>query len=92
MKVCLICSKNVGLSTSSLKLHLQKAHKRLSAGSVDSAMAMEIQKSIESLRISRGGSLSPSQKVTKAFADGLIFWSAFLYCRGGNVHSHCCNS
>ncbi|KAG8052100.1 hypothetical protein GUJ93_ZPchr0001g32927 [Zizania palustris] len=28
MKVCPICSKNVGLSTSSLKLHLQKAHKR----------------------------------------------------------------
>ncbi|GJN32034.1 hypothetical protein PR202_gb20505 [Eleusine coracana subsp. coracana] len=69
MKVCPICSKNVGLSTSSLKLHLQKAHKRLSAGSVDSAMTMEIQKTIESLRISRGGSLSPSQKLTKAFAD-----------------------
>jgi len=73
MKVCPICSKNVGLSTSSLKLHLQKAHKRLSAGSVDSAMTMEIQKSIESLRISRGGSLSPSQKLTKAFADELSF-------------------
>ncbi|GJN05434.1 hypothetical protein PR202_ga23059 [Eleusine coracana subsp. coracana] len=71
MKVCPICSKNVGLSTSSLKLHLQKAHKRLSAGSVDSAMTMEIQKTIESLRISRGGSLSPSQKLTKAFADEL---------------------
>ncbi|RLN21995.1 dual specificity protein phosphatase PHS1-like [Panicum miliaceum] len=73
MKVCPICSKNVGLSTSSLKLHLQKAHKRLSAGSVDSAMTMEIQKSIESLRISRGGSLSPSQKLTKAFANELSF-------------------
>nr|CAB3472997.1 unnamed protein product [Digitaria exilis] len=73
MKVCPICSKNVGLSTSSLKLHLQKAHKRLSAGSVDSAMTMEIQKSIESLRISRGGSLSPSQKLTKAFANELGF-------------------
>ena len=73
MKVCPICSKNVGLSTSSLKLHLQKAHKRLSAGSVDSAMTMEIQKSIESLRISRGGSLSPSQKLTKAFAVELTF-------------------
>ncbi|TVU21189.1 hypothetical protein EJB05_30813 [Eragrostis curvula] len=71
MKVCPICSKNVGLSTSSLKLHLQKAHKRLSAGSVDSAMTMEIQKTIESLRISRGGSLSPSQKLTKACADEL---------------------
>ncbi|WVZ71405.1 hypothetical protein U9M48_019996 [Paspalum notatum var. saurae] len=73
MKVCPICSKNVGLSTSSLKLHLQKAHKRLSAGSVDSAMTMEIQKSIESLRISRGGSLSPSQKLTKAIANELTF-------------------
>ncbi|KAL6627780.1 hypothetical protein ACP70R_031506 [Stipagrostis hirtigluma subsp. patula] len=73
MKVCPICSKNVGLSTSSLKLHLQKAHKRLSAGSVDSAMTVEIQKSIESLRISRGGSLSPSQKLTKAFANELSF-------------------
>ncbi|CAM0913071.1 unnamed protein product [Alopecurus aequalis] len=73
MKVCPICSKNVGLSTSSLKLHLQKAHRRLSQGSVDSAMTMEIQKSIESLRISRGGSLSPSQKLAKAFADELSF-------------------
>lgn len=73
MKVCPICSKNVGLSTSSLKLHLQKAHKRLSQGSVDSAMTMEIQKSIQSLRISRGGSLSPSQKLAKAFADELSF-------------------
>ncbi|XP_048539854.1 dual specificity protein phosphatase PHS1 isoform X1 [Triticum urartu] len=73
MKVCPICGKNVGLSTSSLKLHLQKAHRRLSQGSVDSAMTMEIQKSIESLRISRGGSLSPSQKLAKAFADELTF-------------------
>ncbi|ONM31723.1 Dual specificity protein phosphatase PHS1 [Zea mays] len=73
MKVCPICSKNVGLSTSSLKLHLQKAHKRLSAGSVDSAMTMEIQKSIESLQISRGGSLSPSQKLTKVFSNELSF-------------------
>ncbi|KAG8052093.1 hypothetical protein GUJ93_ZPchr0001g32808 [Zizania palustris] len=69
MKVCPICNKNVGLSTSSLKLHLQKAHKRLSAGSVDSAMILEIQKSIQSLRVSRGGSLSPSQKLNKALAD-----------------------
>jgi atypical dual specificity phosphatase len=63
----------VGLSTSSLKLHLQKAHRRISQGSVDSAMTMEIQKSIQSLRISRGGSLSPSQKLAKAFADELSF-------------------
>jgi atypical dual specificity phosphatase len=40
---------------------------------VDTAMTMEIQKSIESLRISRGGSLSPSQKLTKAFANELSF-------------------
>ncbi|CAD6231611.1 unnamed protein product [Miscanthus lutarioriparius] len=36
-------------------------------GSADSAMTMEIQKLIESLWISRGGSLSPSQKLTKVF-------------------------
>uniref|UniRef100_A0A0E0JHP4 Uncharacterized protein n=1 Tax=Oryza punctata TaxID=4537 RepID=A0A0E0JHP4_ORYPU len=33
----------------------------------------EMKKSIQSLRISRGGSLSPSQKLTKAFADELSF-------------------
>ncbi|KAF2311538.1 hypothetical protein GH714_024633 [Hevea brasiliensis] len=44
MKVCPICGKNAGLSTSSLKLHLQKSHKKLSSGSVDSAMTMEIKK------------------------------------------------
>ncbi|KVI06124.1 Actin-fragmin kinase, catalytic domain-containing protein [Cynara cardunculus var. scolymus] len=46
MKVCPICGKNAGLSSSSLKLHLQKSHKKLSSGSVDSAMTMEIQKAI----------------------------------------------
>ncbi|PWA64767.1 protein kinase-like domain-containing protein [Artemisia annua] len=51
MKVCPICGKNAGLSSSSLKLHLQKAHKKLSSGSVDSAMTMEIQKVLEALNI-----------------------------------------
>ncbi|KAI3785927.1 hypothetical protein L1987_45053 [Smallanthus sonchifolius] len=48
MKVCPVCGKNSGLSSSSLKLHLQKAHKKLSSGSVDSAMTMEIQKGLRS--------------------------------------------
>ncbi|XP_038976631.1 dual specificity protein phosphatase PHS1-like isoform X1 [Phoenix dactylifera] len=61
MKVCPICGKNAGLSTSSLKLHLQKSHKRLASGSVDSAMTVEIQKALEVLKISRGGSVSPTQ-------------------------------
>lgn len=60
MKICPICCKNVGLSTSSLKLHLQKSHKRLSSGSVDSAMTIEIQKALTALEISHGG--SPIQK------------------------------
>ncbi|MCD7454310.1 Very-long-chain (3R)-3-hydroxyacyl-CoA dehydratase [Datura stramonium] len=62
MKVCPICGKNAGLSSSSLKLHLQKAHKKLSSGSVDSAMNMEIQKALDALKISRGGSVSPTQR------------------------------
>ncbi|MFS7971373.1 putative phosphoric monoester hydrolase [Helianthus anomalus] len=53
MKVCPICGKNAGLSSSSLKLHLQKAHKKLSSGSVDSAMTMEIQKVLEALNITQ---------------------------------------
>ncbi|KAJ1417842.1 Tyrosine specific protein phosphatases domain [Sesbania bispinosa] len=44
MKICPICGKNAGLSSSSLKLHLQKSHRKLSSGSVDSAMTMEIQR------------------------------------------------
>ncbi|OIW17792.1 hypothetical protein TanjilG_06477 [Lupinus angustifolius] len=48
MKVCPICGRNAGLSSSSLKLHLQKSHRKLSSGSVDSAMTMEIQKSLSS--------------------------------------------
>ncbi|KAI7736475.1 hypothetical protein M8C21_012080, partial [Ambrosia artemisiifolia] len=51
IKVCPICGKNAGLSSSSLQLHLQKTHKKLSAGSVDSAMTMEIQKVLEALNI-----------------------------------------
>ncbi|KAK1360032.1 Dual specificity protein phosphatase PHS1 [Heracleum sosnowskyi] len=62
MKVCPICGKNAGLSSSSLKLHLQKSHKKLSSGSVDSAMSMEIEKVMDALKISRGGSVSPKQQ------------------------------
>jgi atypical dual specificity phosphatase len=63
MKVCPICGKNAGLSSSSLKLHLQKAHRKISSGSVDSAMTMEIQKAMEMIKAGRGGSGdSPTQK------------------------------
>ncbi|KAL2342817.1 hypothetical protein Fmac_004102 [Flemingia macrophylla] len=62
MKVCPICGKNAGLSSSSLKLHLQKSHRKLSSGSVDSAMTMEIEKALTALKISRGGSASPTQR------------------------------
>ncbi|XP_050224100.1 dual specificity protein phosphatase PHS1 isoform X2 [Mercurialis annua] len=61
MKVCPICGKNAGLSSSSLKLHLQKSHKKISSGSVDSAMTMEIQKALEALKLTRSGSVSPTQ-------------------------------
>lgn len=60
MKVCPVCGKNAGLSSSSLKLHLQKSHKKLSSGSVDSAMNMEIQKALEALQLSTGRSSSAS--------------------------------
>ncbi|CAL9136664.1 unnamed protein product [Musa textilis] len=69
MKVCPICGKNAGLSTSSLKLHLQKSHRRISAGSVDSAMKMEIQKAVEVLKLSRGSSVSPTQKQSQSLTD-----------------------
>uniref|UniRef100_A0A5B7B862 Putative dual specificity protein phosphatase PHS1 n=2 Tax=Davidia involucrata TaxID=16924 RepID=A0A5B7B862_DAVIN len=69
MKVCPICGKNAGLSSSSLKLHLQKAHKKLSSGSVDSAMTMEIQKALTALKISRGGSVSPTQRQSHSMMD-----------------------
>ncbi|XP_027332274.1 dual specificity protein phosphatase PHS1-like [Abrus precatorius] len=69
MKICPICGKNAGLSSSSLKLHLQKSHKKLSSGSVDSAMTMEIQKALTALKISRGGSVSPSQRQSHSMID-----------------------
>ncbi|KAL2896222.1 Dual specificity protein phosphatase PHS1 [Bienertia sinuspersici] len=69
MKVCPICGKNIGLSSSSLKLHLQKSHKKLSSGSVDSAMTMEIQKAISALKISRGGSVSPTQRTSSSMLE-----------------------
>lgn len=69
MKVCPICGKNAGLSSSSLKLHLQKSHKKLSSGSVDSAMTMEIQKALTALKISRGGSVSPKQRQSHSVMD-----------------------
>ncbi|KAI3746601.1 hypothetical protein L6452_09038 [Arctium lappa] len=53
MKVCPICGKNAGLSSSSLKLHLQKSHRKLSSGSVDSAMTMELQKVLEALNLTQ---------------------------------------
>ncbi|KAM7480203.1 hypothetical protein LguiA_028416 [Lonicera macranthoides] len=63
MKICPICGKNAGLSSSSLKLHQQKSHKKLSSGSVDSAMTMEIHKALDALKIiSRGGSVGSMQR------------------------------
>ncbi|XP_020593145.1 dual specificity protein phosphatase PHS1 [Phalaenopsis equestris] len=52
MKVCPICGKNAGLSTSSLKLHLQKSHRRISSGSVDSGLTLEALKVFDDLKIS----------------------------------------
>lgn len=72
MKVCPICGKNAGLSSSSLKLHLQKSHKKLSSGSVDSAMTMEIQKALDALKISRGGSVSPTERQSRSMIDELV--------------------
>ncbi|KAJ1411885.1 Tyrosine specific protein phosphatases domain [Sesbania bispinosa] len=69
MKICPICGKNAGLSSSSLKLHLQKSHRKLSSGSVDSAMTMEIQKALTALKISRGGSVSPTQRSSHSIID-----------------------
>ncbi|CAL5204482.1 unnamed protein product [Lathyrus oleraceus] len=69
MKVCPICGKNAGLSSSSLKLHVQKSHKRLSSGSVDSAMTMEIQKALTTLNINRGGSVSPTHRLSHSMTD-----------------------
>ncbi|KAL8139208.1 hypothetical protein V2J09_005209 [Rumex salicifolius] len=51
MKVCPICGKNAGLSSTSLSLHLHKSHKRFSSGSMDSAMTLEIQKAVTGLSL-----------------------------------------
>lgn len=65
MKVCPICGKNAGLSSSSLKLHLQKAHRKISSGSVDTAMTLEIQKAVEAIKAGRGGGDSPTHNAEK---------------------------
>ncbi|XP_075662731.1 dual specificity protein phosphatase PHS1 isoform X1 [Castanea sativa] len=72
MKVCPICGKNAGLSSSSLKLHLQKSHKKLSSRSVDSAMNTEILKTLKALKISRGGSVSPTHRQSHSVKDDLV--------------------
>ncbi|KAJ3669486.1 hypothetical protein LUZ60_011436 [Juncus effusus] len=70
IRVCPVCGKNAGLSSSSLKLHLQKSHKRISSGSVDSAMTIEIQRALDSLKINRGGSISPKHLQFLAIEEG----------------------
>nr|GMD12004.1 dual specificity protein phosphatase PHS1 isoform X1 [Ipomoea batatas] len=60
MKVCSICGKNAGLSSSSLNLHLQKAHKKQPTGSMDTTMSMEVQKVLDDLQITRIGNVSPT--------------------------------
>ncbi|XP_011042957.1 PREDICTED: dual specificity protein phosphatase PHS1-like isoform X2 [Populus euphratica] len=70
IKVCPVCGDNAGLSSSSLKLHLQKSHKKLSSGSVDSAMTMEIQKVLDALKMTRGGSVSPTLRQSSPSLDG----------------------
>lgn len=70
MKVCPICGKNAGLSTSSLKLHLQKSHRKMSSGSVDSALTLEIQKVLTTINISAGGSVSPTRKHSESVING----------------------
>jgi len=51
MRSCPICGKIVGVSSSSLKLHLQKSHRRLSTGSVDSVEVKELQRILDSVII-----------------------------------------
>ncbi|XP_047340765.1 dual specificity protein phosphatase PHS1-like [Impatiens glandulifera] len=68
MKVCSICGKKAGLSSSSLKLHLQKAHKKLSSGSVDSAMTMEIEKAITALKMN---TVSPKNRESNSIITTL---------------------
>ncbi|RZR96081.1 hypothetical protein BHM03_00025034 [Ensete ventricosum] len=71
MKVCPICGKDAGLSSSSLKLHLQKSHRRLSSGSVDSAMSLEIQKALEVLKVTRCSSISSTHQQSQSLIDEL---------------------
>ncbi|XP_061957499.1 dual specificity protein phosphatase PHS1-like isoform X3 [Populus nigra] len=70
IKVCPVCGDNAGLSSSSLKLHLQKSHKKLSSGSVDSAMTMEIQKALDALKMTRSGSVSPTLRPSSPSLEG----------------------
>ncbi|KAI3846566.1 hypothetical protein MKX03_008248 [Papaver bracteatum] len=87
MQVCPVCGKNAGLSSSSLKVHLQKSHRMISSGtvetamkthrvissgSVDSAMTMEIHKVLDTIKLSRGGSVSPTEKQSQSMLDGLL--------------------
>ncbi|XP_039114441.1 dual specificity protein phosphatase PHS1-like isoform X2 [Dioscorea cayenensis subsp. rotundata] len=48
---------------------MKKSHRKISSGSVDSAMTLEIQKTLEALKISRGGSISPTQKQPQSFIE-----------------------
>lgn len=52
MRICPVCGKGVGLSSSSLKLHLHKSHRRISSGSVDSLDLKDLQQSIDSVKSS----------------------------------------
>jgi len=52
IRTCPVCGKGVGLSSSSLKLHLQKSHRRISSGSVDSIDLKDLQQSIDSVKSS----------------------------------------
>ncbi|KAL0918545.1 hypothetical protein M5K25_010559 [Dendrobium thyrsiflorum] len=68
MKVCPICGMNAGLSTSSLKLHLQKSHKWISLGSVDSGLTIETLKVFEELKISPSVSKSPAHSKSRSLS------------------------
>lgn len=50
MRICPVCGKGVGLSSSSLKLHLHKSHRRISSGSLDSLDLKDLQQSIDSVK------------------------------------------
>eukprot|EP01018_Ginkgo_biloba_P037189 Gb_03643 [translate_table: standard] len=51
MRTCPICGKIAGLSSSSLKLHLQRSHRLISSGSVDSIQVKELQQILDSVVI-----------------------------------------